>query len=494
MNNPDELKNNGENPNEETSEQIEETTRQLQEMAQNIEKNKPDSVQSEEPFSAGKILKGGEFGIRELKDNPDKVVRTESMVGSVEETTAHYKNIKDRFEAMQTDYGVNVPDMDVVLGKDAKGKERVFMIVDKIDGKDLGELESLPAGEKDKFESFYTNFLQSIFDGYKKGKPFFKDVKIGNIMYGHKSKDKGTEEDFFLSDVGGGFQDDNFVEYQGQFIETGYDEGFFRSMMNARADLQDYEKKFGENAELKGIRDKLEEIYKYCKDNKQQELQTFFTKDPTAQNDFMGIESVATEGLEQQNKKEVIWQKKEQETEQIPHIEKGTIKIITALNLSEIPTSQSCEGHVQENEIGVTNPFVEISALNQPEKRFVGQERIIPRVAKKYGMKLEDVRTMILHSMPHEEFRGLKETESYKKWRKENKKIARRAGKLLKEFYQDLAVPENVRLTINEQDAGQFEITNTGREQEYPAEEQLAQYQREMDNFAAFLKEKYFEK
>jgi len=239
-----------------------------------------------EPFLVGETLKEGEFSIRELKDNPDKVVRTESMVGSVEETVVHYKTIKDRFAEMRDDYGVNIPDMDIVMGESEPGKPSVFMIVDKIEGKDLGELETLPENSREKFETFYANFLQSIFYGYKQKKPFYRDIKTGNIMYGHKSKEKGAEEDFFLTDVGGGFQDGNFIEFHGQFIETDYNEAFFRSMINAKSDLQEYEKKFGENAELKSIREKLEEIYKYCKDNKQQELGAFFIKDPTTQEAF----------------------------------------------------------------------------------------------------------------------------------------------------------------------------------------------------------------
>jgi len=208
---------------------------------------------------------------------------------------------------------------------------------------------------------------------------------------------------------------------------------------------------------------------------------------------------------QEQSEKEIAWVKKEQEVKKIPHLESGTKKIITALNLSEISTSQSCEGHMYENETSINLPFIEISAPNQPEKRFVGQEKIIMKVAEKYGMKPEDVRTMILHSMPHEEFQNLKETEAYKKWRRENNKIAKRAGKFLKDFYQDSATAEHVRLTIKKQNAGQFEISNVGREQDRPSvgeeknltteqktelNEQLTQYQREMDNFAGFLKQK----
>jgi len=40
--------------------------------------------QTAEPFLSGKVLKEGEFGIRELGNNSDKAVRTESMIGTVE--------------------------------------------------------------------------------------------------------------------------------------------------------------------------------------------------------------------------------------------------------------------------------------------------------------------------------------------------------------------------------------------------------------------------
>jgi len=240
------------------------------------------------PFLTGKILKGGDFGIREITDNPDKIVRTDSMVGSVEQTMTHYKNIKDRFEAMRDDYGINIPDItDISVGKNEQGKDCVFMVVDKIDGKDLGELKSLPETEKDNFENFYTKFLQSIFDAYKNEKPFFCDIKTGNIMYGHKSKEPNAKDDFFLSDVGGGgFNENGFIEFQGQHIEVDYNQGFFRSMINAKSDLEKYERMFGEDTELETIRLKLESIFAYCTSNKKQELETFIAKDPTVQELF----------------------------------------------------------------------------------------------------------------------------------------------------------------------------------------------------------------
>ena len=199
---------------------------------------------------------------------------------------------------------------------------------------------------------------------------------------------------------------------------------------------------------------------------------------------------------QEKSEKEIAWEKQMQEVEKIPNLEYGVKKIITALNISGIPTSQSCEGHIdhEEDKTRITTPFIEISAPRQTRKRFIGQKTIIPRIAKKYGIPPEDVRTMILHSAPWEEFKNAKDTQGYKKWRRENKKIAEKAEIFLKYFYQDSITPEDIRLTISEQNAGQFEITNSGGNEipQAEAEQRLAQYQNEMNNFAQFLKEKYF--
>ena len=202
-----------------------------------------------------------------------------------------------------------------------------------------------------------------------------------------------------------------------------------------------------------------------------------------------------------------IYEKTEMSIEQIPHIEKGAIKIITALNVLDIPTSQSCEGHIsyEDNETRIVVPFVELSVPTQPEKRFVGQEKLVQKVAKKYGVPVEDVRTTILHNAHWEEFSGAEEAKEYKEWRRQNKKISKKAGKFLQEFNKDNAIPEHVRLTINEQEAGHFDISNIGGRQGWQSvgekdltpkqkaetAEQLAQYQWQLDAFANFLRRKY---
>jgi len=105
--------------------------------------------------------------------------------------------------------------------------------------------------------------------------------------------------------------------------------------------------------------------------------------------------------------------KKEKEVEKIPDLESGAKKIVTALNIFGIPTSQSCEGRVTET--GITAPFIKMSASSQPEKRFVGQEKTIKKIAKKYNLAFEDVETTLLASAPWKEFEDFKETQNYKK-------------------------------------------------------------------------------
>lgn len=223
--------------------------------------------------------------------------------------------------------------------------------------------------------------------------------------------------------------------------------------------------------------------------------------------DELHFEGVFTEA-QPHSRKEAEWIKKENDVKKIPDLEGGVIKIVTALNVLGVLTSQSCEGHI--NESGITAPFVEISAPNQPTKRFVGQEKAIKKVAKnpQYNIRAEDVETTILHSAPWKEFEGSQETQNYKKWRQENKKMAQKLETLLKIFYQISTTPAHVRLTITERSAGQFEISNIGKEQYWqiagkkdlaPDQETepnklLAQYQKEMDKFAEFIRVKYFTK
>lgn len=239
----------------------------------------PESGPSREPFDFAEPL--GEIEeksfIKGVKSNPHKLVRTEDewIEGDSDKTVATYKKIKEMFEEIRDKYGVNVTDIDVVLGETGAGgpeNKRAYVVVDKIMGQDLEECTELSADVIDKFEKFFTGILQAMFDRYKEGKMYFHDIKSSNFMYGHKSKDEGAENDFFIADVGWYYGVENEED-----AGDSYDNSFFNTLIKAQRDLEGYRAKFGsEDVKLDAIEAKLTEMFDYCNENKKNKLQEFF--------------------------------------------------------------------------------------------------------------------------------------------------------------------------------------------------------------------------
>lgn len=221
--------------------------------------------------------------VNKLKSHPDKIVRKEKFINnSVDDTIAFYKDAKSMYGLMKNNYGVNTPDVDIVLGETKPGEKHVFMVVDKIEGKIIGECENVSESEVGKFETFYLGLLQSMFDAYKNKKPFFDDIHDENIMYGHRSKEKDAQNDFFLTDIGTeGFEyyreskEDDFPNYDDRFIGT--------VISHKESEIATYEKMFENSVALNRIREKVDEIYKYIEDNKRQELDRYLNRRPKKQ-------------------------------------------------------------------------------------------------------------------------------------------------------------------------------------------------------------------
>ena len=139
-------------------------------------------------------------------------------------------------------------------------------------------------------------------------------------------------------------------------------------------------------------------------------------------------------------------------------------KTIISLQAWEFPTYQSCEGHsgeFPEEEGESRSPWVWIEAP-EPEN-------------------LE------------------KDESAQKEWKKENLKHQSRMIELLDEFYQDRNTPFDVRLYIESKGIyGSFAIANQGANvietlsPQKQKKKRLA-YQKEMQEFGKFLKEKYLQ-
>lgn len=149
-------------------------------------------------------------------------------------------------------------------------------------------------------------------------------------------------------------------------------------------------------------------------------------------------------------------------------IDPGIKETVIALKALEFPTCQSCEGHPAE----------------RPEEIEVkGHQSRAPWVwIESPGPK------------------NLKESEStQKEWKRENLKHQSKMIELLDEFYKDREVAFDVRLHIESRGIyGAFAITNQGADavEGLPQVEQKEKrlvYQKEMQKFSDFLKEKYFQ-
>lgn len=213
----------------------------------------------------------------------------------------------------------------------------------------------------------------------------------------------------------------------------------------------------------------------------------------------------------QKSAKELEWEKKKEEVESWGDklgkgIEKKIEDAVVAFNMSELPTSASCEGHLDG---GHGAPWVDVEAPGEPSERFIGQERIFQKVAKESGLPLEEVRrgkNIETYFKAFDESEKNGETTEYEQWRKKNQKLKEKAAGLLDEFYKGKEVPDNLRLKIREIENSSFRIHNGGEDykgvkkeafnkmteaQKRELAQRLGQYQGEMGQFAKFLKDKY---
>jgi hypothetical protein len=107
-------------------------------------------------------------------------------------------------------------------------------------------------------------------------------------------------------------------------------------------------------------------------------------------------------------------------------IDEGIKEAVAIFNAVGLYTSASCEGHIDR---GISAPWIEISAPNEPEERFIGQQEVFEKIAKKYGITTEELKRgkiMAAYWEALEESSQKEETEDYKKWKEENKKLLKK--------------------------------------------------------------------
>lgn len=178
---------------------------------------------------------------------------------------------------------------------------------------------------------------------------------------------------------------------------------------------------------------------------------------------------------------------------------------VTACKVLGLNTGQSCQGHTDH---GIGAPWIRFEAPNEPKYRYVGEQDMWIRIAKKYRLSSEKARRGYNMQAWQEGVRQIsdnKETLQYGRWKKETGALRDRVASLLAEFYTGREPDTDIRLDIMDM-GGSFVIGNGG-EDALPAEERnlgeeekralgtrLARYQSEMVAFGEFLRQKFFER
>lgn len=149
-------------------------------------------------------------------------------------------------------------------------------------------------------------------------------------------------------------------------------------------------------------------------------------------------------------------------------IDEGIKESIVMLGAFDINTTASCEGHIDH---GIGGPYIDIEAKDVQE--------LNKRLEEISGNKKEEEKIV---------------SDIEKKNLEERKKLM----PFLDEFYKDRNVPYSDRLVVQSKARGWSRIESQGVDLQVIEtndikKENLSRYQKEMQEFTKFLKDKYFE-
>ena len=138
--------------------------------------------------------------IRELPSRGDKIIRMEPMGDEgVDEALERIKTMKALYADIAA-HGMSIPDFDVVIGKNERGKKSIISVVDKIEGERVSMIEDHDPVLIDRLDEFFAAYLRYVADARRERHAFYGDMSDLQLIYGHP-KDE-TEKNVYLVDVG----------------------------------------------------------------------------------------------------------------------------------------------------------------------------------------------------------------------------------------------------------------------------------------------------
>lgn len=224
------------------------------------------------PFKFEGALEGIKRDIKILENNPEKVVRPVSLQEKFErdwrlQTSEDEKKVGDRrfflerfkrsrkmFEDLEHRYGLKMPQVDLVFGGEHQGDDKtkkMFMVVDRLYGKDLDRPISLPLEAKEKAEDLYIGLAQHFLDAYLEGGDYWWDCFNRQLFYGHKQGE--NEENFYIVDTEPYYE--NYSVHDQKNNEV-----LFEKFMHVVSGLKNTENNFGPGVKLTRAREAIKEM------------------------------------------------------------------------------------------------------------------------------------------------------------------------------------------------------------------------------------------
>lgn len=138
--------------------------------------------------------------IRALKSDPEKIVRV-SRYHFPKDFAARHKKI---FDKLKNEYGINVPNVNFVIGPGEKGDiPRLYIVTDRIHGTKLEDKKFDPdelSSARDKLDNLFSSIIQYYWDVSRQGGDYNDDLYTRQFIWGRRKGD--TEDKIYLVDLG----------------------------------------------------------------------------------------------------------------------------------------------------------------------------------------------------------------------------------------------------------------------------------------------------
>lgn len=210
-------------------------------MKEGLKKTEKDSDGSfpEDRMPFREVLKKTELRdfIYKIESRSDKIIRVLSKRRS--EEIGMYRRGKELFDQLRSQYNIPIPDFDVVFGETEKGKITAFVIVDRIEGKDLDDImkhpndESLTKNIWRRVDEVFGNLVRYYADMYKRDGEYLSDISgPRQWRWGHRIGEK--ENRLWVVDV-----DPLFDHHDSNRPDLGGDIHLFNSVENIAYTTED---------------------------------------------------------------------------------------------------------------------------------------------------------------------------------------------------------------------------------------------------------------